>query len=116
IKAKYYKDMLPAKTRVFEKKSHNSQEAHEAILVTDSNRTPESIKQFLTNDEFKLYSLIYNRTIACQMKHATLNSTSVDLITENTKHSFRVTGTVILDAVLLKIYNVEKDEDEKDSD
>lgn len=116
IQAKYDKDMLPAKPRVFEKKSQNAQEAHEAIRVTAANRTPESIKQFLTNDEFKLYSLIYNRTIACQMKHATLNSTSVDLITENTKHKFRVTGTVIVDAGFLKIYNVEKDEDDKDSD
>ncbi|MFV9931286.1 MAG: type I DNA topoisomerase [Francisella endosymbiont of Hyalomma asiaticum] len=114
IQAKYGKDMLPAKPRVFEKKSQNAQEAHEAIRVTAANKTPESIKQFLTADEFKLYSLIYNRTIACQMKHATLNSTLIDLITKNAQHKFRVTGTVIVDAGFLKIYNVEKDEDDKD--
>ncbi|MDE4988468.1 DNA topoisomerase, partial [Francisella tularensis] len=55
IQAKYDKDMLPAKPRVFEKKSQNAQEAHEAIRVTAANSTPESIKQILTNDEFKLY-------------------------------------------------------------
>ncbi|ALB01931.1 DNA topoisomerase I [Francisella persica ATCC VR-331] len=114
IQAKYGKDMLPAKPRVFEKKSQNAQEAHEAIRVTSANKTPKSIKQFLTADEFKLYSLIYNRTIACQMKHATLNSTSVDLITKHAQHKFKVTGTVIVDAGFLKIYNVEKDEDDKD--
>ncbi|MFV9972354.1 MAG: type I DNA topoisomerase [Francisella endosymbiont of Hyalomma asiaticum] len=114
IQAKYGKDMLPAKPRVFEKKSQNAQEAHEAIRVTAANKTPESIKQCLTADEFKLYSLIYNRTIACQMKHATLNSKLVDLITKNAQHKFRVTGTVIVDAGFLKIYNVEKDEDDKD--
>ncbi|OEZ33628.1 DNA topoisomerase I [Francisella endosymbiont of Amblyomma maculatum] len=114
IQVKYGKDMLPAKPRVFEKKSQNAQEAHEAIRVTAANRTPESIKQFLTADDFKLYSLIYNRTIACQMKHATLNSTLVDLITKNAQHKFRVTGTVIVDKGFLKIYNVEKDEDDKD--
>jgi DNA topoisomerase-1 len=74
------------------------------------------LKNDLTADEFKLYSLIYNRTLACQMKHATLNSTSVDLITENALHRFRVTGTVIVDAGFLTLYNVEKDEDEQDSD
>ncbi|WP_395167439.1 type I DNA topoisomerase [Francisella salimarina] len=115
IESKFDKDMLPSKPRVFGKKSQNAQEAHEAIRVTSASRTPESMKPYLTTDEFKLYSLIYNRTIACQMKHATLNSTSVDLITENEKHKFRVTGTVIVDAGFLKIYNVEKDEDEKES-
>ncbi|QIV95592.1 DNA topoisomerase I [Allofrancisella inopinata] len=114
IESKYQKGMLPSKPRVFSKKSQNAQEAHEAIRVTAASRTPESIKQYLTQDEFKLYSLIYNRTIACQMKHATLNSTSVDLITENNKHKFRTTGTVIVDAGFLSLYNVEKDEDEQD--
>ncbi|QIV94970.1 type I DNA topoisomerase [Allofrancisella frigidaquae] len=114
IESKYQKGMLPSKPRVFSKKSQNAQEAHEAIRVTAASRTPESIKEHLTSDEFKLYSLIYNRTIACQMKHATLNSTSVDLITENSKHKFRTTGTVIVDAGFLSLYNVEKDEDDQD--
>ncbi|QLE79008.1 type I DNA topoisomerase [Francisella sp. Scap27] len=116
IESKYDKGMLPAKPRVFSKKSQNAQEAHEAIRVTAANRTPAEMKNYLTADEFKLYSLIWNRTIACQMKHATLNSTAVDLITENNKHKFRITGTVIVDAGFLSLYNVEKDEDEKDSD
>ncbi|MCL4122340.1 UNVERIFIED_CONTAM: hypothetical protein GTU68_009041 [Idotea baltica] len=116
IESKYDKGMLPAKPRVFSKKSQNAQEAHEAIRVTAANRTPAEMKNHLTADEFKLYSLIWNRTIACQMKHATLNSTAVDLITENNKHKFRITGTVIVDAGFLSLYNVEKDEDEKDSD
>ena len=116
IENKFEKDMLPAQPRVFTKKSQNAQEAHEAIRVTAADRTPESIKSILTSDEYRLYSLIYNRTIACQMKHATLNSTSVNLITENNKHSFRITGTVIVDAGFLKIYNVEKDEDDKEDD
>ena len=116
IESKYDKGMLPDKPRVFAKKSQNAQEAHEAIRVTAAARTPESLKKYLTADEFKLYSLIYNRTLACQMKHATINSTSVDLITENAKHKFRVTGTVIVDAGFLTLYNVEKDEDDKDGE
>ena len=116
IEKKYDKDMLPKKPRVFSKKSQNAQEAHEAIRVTSAARTPESVKDYISKDELRLYSLIYNRTIACQMKHATLNSTSVDLITENNKHRFKVTGTVITDPGFLAIYNVESDEDSKSSD
>ena len=116
IEQKYDKGMLPAKPRVFTKKSENAQEAHEAIRVTAAAREPDMIKQFLTADEYKLYSLIWKRTMACQMKHATLNNTAIDFVTENKKHKFRATGSVIVDAGFLSVYQAEKDEDEKETD
>ena len=116
IESKYGKDMLPTKPRIFTKKSQNAQEAHEAIRVTSVSRQPEDLKNFLSSDEFKLYSLIWKRTMACQMKHATLNNTAINFITENEKHKFRATGTTIADYGFLSIYQAEKDEDEQDND
>ncbi|APC96233.1 type I DNA topoisomerase [Francisella frigiditurris] len=116
IEQKYDSGMLPSSPRIFTKKAENAQEAHEAIRVTAAAREPEMIKQYLTADEYKLYTLIWKRTMACQMKHATLNSTSIDLTTENKKHKFKATGTVIVDAGFLSVYQAEKDEDEKDED
>ena len=76
IKAKYGEEYLGyVKTS---KKKDNVQDAHEGVRPTDINRTPESLKPYLTNDEYKLYDMIYNRALASLMKDAeTLNTTVI---------------------------------------
>jgi len=74
----YGKDNVPPEPRLFKTKSKNAQEAHEAIRPTTPRHLPANIKNYLTPGQFKLYDLIWKRTIACQMVHATLNLISVD--------------------------------------
>ncbi len=89
----------------------NIQDAHEAIRPTSAIRTPESIKRYLSKDEFHLYSLIYNRAIAYFMKPSIRNVTTV--ILENNASLFKATASVRIFDGYLKVYDVEEvDEDE----
>lgn len=90
------------------KNKDNVQDAHEAIRPTSINRTPESIKKHLTPEQYKLYSLIYYRTLASLMADAKVNATSVDL--ENNDYIFRATGQVYLFDGYLKAYKEEIEE------
>ena len=94
------------------KKTENVQDAHEGIRPTSIKRTPESIKQYLSNDEYKLYRLIYYRALASLMKSAnTLNTT---MILDNNNYQFKATGQIITFDGYLKVY---KDyEDTKDNE
>ena len=94
------------------KKTENVQDAHEAIRPSSINRTPESIKDYLTNDEYKLYSLIYFRALASLMAPSKVKSTSIVL--ENNNYKFKVNGQVTLFDGYLKVYkDYEKSEDNK---
>jgi len=77
VEKKYGKDYLPAKPRVYRGKS-SAQEAHEAIRPTDITRTPESLRGKLDGDQFRLYALIWRRTVACQMEAARFDETVVE--------------------------------------
>jgi len=79
ISRRFGKNNLPETIRVFKNKSKNAQEAHEAIRPTSVRHIPEEIKNHLAPDQFALYDLIWKRTMACQMIHATLNTVSIDL-------------------------------------
>jgi len=76
VQKKWGKDYLPAKAKVFAGKS-GAQDAHEAIRPTDISRAPESLRGHLGNDEFRLYALIWRRTVACQMEAARFDETVV---------------------------------------
>ena len=89
------------------KKTDNVQDAHEAIRPTSIERTPELIRKYLTPDEFKLYSLIYYRTLASLMADAKTNNTTIDL--ENRGYLFRATGKVYIFDGYLKVYKDYKD-------
>ena len=91
------------------KKTDNVQDAHEAIRPTSILRTPESIKKYLKPEEYKLYNLIYIRTLASLMADAKVEATSVDL--ENNGYIFRANGQVCVFDGYLKIY---KDYEESD--
>ena len=98
IKATYGEEYIG--TVKHTRKKENVQDAHEAIRPTSVNRTPESVKQYLTNDEYKLYRMIYYRALASLMKDAKTENTTVILDNEN--YQFKATGqTIIFDGYLL---------------
>ena len=93
------------------KKTENVQDAHEGIRPTDINRTPESIKKYLSDDEYKLYRMIYYRALASVMAPAKVEGTTV--ILNNNDYKFKATGQIIVFEGYLKVY---KDyEDTKDT-
>ena len=85
------------------KKTENVQDAHEAIRPTSIYREPGMIKEYLTNDEYKLYHLIYYRALASLMKDAMVEATLV--ILDNNNYKFKVNGQVVIFDGYLKIYN-----------
>ena len=93
------------------KKTENVQDAHEAIRPTSINRTPESVKTYLSADEFKLYSMIYKRALASLMKEAVQTQTIVTL--NNNDYKFKVTGSVIKFDGYLKVYGDYEDSEDK---
>lgn len=115
IKEKYGEENVPKEPRQFKTKSKNAQEAHEAIRPTLIKNLPEKIKANLTADQLKLYELIWKRTVACQMIHATLNQVSVDLSCGSKANIFRATGSSIAKPGFMAVYLEGKD-DSKESD
>ena len=84
------------------KKNDNVQDAHEGIRPTSVLRDPLKVKQYLSNDEFKLYSLIYKRTLASLMSDATVNQTVI--IFDNNDYKFKTTGQILIFDGYLKVY------------
>ncbi len=113
IAEKFGANNLPEMPREYKTKSKNAQEAHEAIRPTSARNEPFKIKQHLGDDEFRLYSLIWKRTIACQMIHATLDTVSVDLAC-GSDNTFRANGSTIRDPGFMRVYIEDKDEPKKD--
>lgn len=92
------------------KKTDNVQDAHEAIRPTSINRTPDTVKPYLSNDEYKLYRMIYYRALASLMKDAKTEATTV--ILDNNNYQFKTTGSILIFDGYLKIYH--EYEDNKD--
>lgn len=84
------------------KKTDNVQDAHEAIRPTSINRTPEAVKEYLSNDEYKLYRMIYYRALASLMKDAKTEATTA--ILENNNYQFKATGSILIFDGYLKAY------------
>ncbi len=99
---------LPDKPNTYTTKSKNAQEAHEAVRPTSALRTPTQVGKYLTDDERKLYELIWKRAVACQMIPATLNTVSVDL-SAGSEHVFRASGTTVVVPGFLAVYEEGKD-------
>jgi DNA topoisomerase-1 len=113
ITDQYGADQLPPEVRVYKTKAKNAQEAHEAVRPTGVERTPDSIKEYLNEDQLKLYRLIWRRTVACQMIHATIDMVAADLACGDSDDSalFRATGSSIANAGYLQVYDEDSDED-----
>ncbi len=89
--------------REFKTKSKNAQEAHEAIRPTSVTNIPDEIKQHLTDEQYKLYDLIWKRTLASQMIHATMDTVSADLSCSE-GNFFRASGSVVRDPGFMSVY------------
>ena len=110
IETEYGKEYVGAVKK--SKKTENVQDAHEAIRPSSILRSPEKIKNYLTNDEYKLYNLIYYRALASLMKEA--NQKVTTLILDNNNYKFKATGTVTTFDGYLKAYkDFEKSEDKE---
>ncbi|MBQ9772279.1 MAG: type I DNA topoisomerase [Lentisphaeria bacterium] len=109
IRFQYGDQYVPAKPNFFKSKS-TAQAAHEAIRPTDVNRTPESLKEYLDPKQYKLYKLIWQRFVACQMAPAEQLRTTVT--TEGSAKSlyeFRSTATVTTFPGFLRMYNIQEE-------
>jgi len=114
IVQRYGEDNLPKQPRTYKTKAKNAQEAHEAIRPTAAKHYPEQIKQFLKPEQLKLYTLIWRRTIACQMIHATLDTVAVDL-SAGEANNFRANGSTLVNPGFMAVYQ-EGIDDEKNAD
>lgn len=107
-------NFLPEKPRNYEQKNKkNVQDAHEAIRPTSMKYTPEFVKPFLEEAQYKLYELIWKRFIASQMEPAKLETTTVSIKAGN--YIFRASGTAVLFDGFLKIYDEETEESNDES-
>ncbi|MFH0790358.1 MAG: type I DNA topoisomerase [Candidatus Omnitrophota bacterium] len=105
------KDYLPGQPNVYKVKRH-AQEAHEAIRPTLISRGPETVKQFLSQEQYKLYELIYVRFLASQMTPARYLSTSVDILAE--KYLFTASGSKLIFDGFMAVYDRDKEDKVKD--
>jgi DNA topoisomerase-1 len=104
IEGGFGKEYLPASPRIYKTKAKNAQEAHEAIRPTNIDFEPKSIKAELSDEQYRLYDLIWKRTVACQMRSAELDVTSVDIASNDKYAIFRATGSVIVFDGFYKLY------------
>ncbi len=115
IKKDFGADYVPAAPREYISKSKNAQEAHEAIRPTDIALHPSRVGKMLSNDQARLYELIYKRALACQMQAAELDQTSVD-ITDGRGQTLRANGTVLAFDGFLKLYREDLDDPAQDAE
>ena len=116
IAERYGADSVPDAVPVFKNKTKNAQEAHEAVRPTLAKRLPAELKGLLTEDQFRLYELIWKRTVACQMIHATIDTVSVDLHAGDSPTGvFRASGSTIRIPGFMAVY-IEGRDDKKVAD
>lgn len=104
IQERYGKDYLPTAPNTYKTKSKNAQEAHEAIRPTSILRKPEELANFLTKEQYKLYELIWKRTLASQMIYALMNTVTIELACGGVQHIFRATGQTIAHPGFITLY------------
>jgi DNA topoisomerase I len=115
ISKRYGQDHLPESPRVYKTKSKNAQEAHEAIRPTSAARAPEDIHGKLTEEQRKLYELIWKRTIACQMEQAVFDTVTADLDAGHDS-GFRATGSVLVVPGFMAVYQEGQDDNISDDE
>ncbi|MGJ4802714.1 DNA topoisomerase I [Luteimonas sp. SDU82] len=106
---------VPDKPNVYQTKSKNAQEAHEAVRPTSALRTPAQVARYLSDDERRLYELVWKRAVASQMIPATLNTVTVDLAA-GAEHGFRASGTTVVVPGFLAVYEEGKDSKGKEDE
>jgi len=120
IVTRYGEENLPETAPQYTTKAKNAQEAHEAIRPTSAMRSPDELKRSLGADQFKLYELIWRRTIASQMTPAVFDTVRIDLAagkSPDAKIAFRATGSVLVKPGFMTVYQEGLDDtvqDERD--
>jgi DNA topoisomerase-1 len=120
ITDRYGADNLPEEPRRYTTKAKNAQEAHEAIRPTSASRAPEDLRRYLDPNQFKLYELIWKRTVASQMNPAVYDTVALDLVAGDATQgdiAFRATGSVLVSPGFIAVYHEGLDdvvEDEQD--
>lgn len=116
IAERYGAHNVPDAPRQFKTKSKNAQEAHEAIRPTSAARTPADFRPVLDDDQFKLYSLIWKRTMACQMVPAVFDTVAIEMTIggEESGHRMRANGSVLVEPGFIAVYQEGKDDAEDD--
>ena len=117
IASRYGAENVPDSPREFKTKAKNAQEAHEAIRPTSVERTPESLKGKLDKDQLKLYTLIWQRTMASQMVPAVFDTVMLELSAgpdSDDGHRFRANGSVLVEPGFMAVYHESKDDGSND--
>ena len=113
IRRRYGESFYPGKPRVFKTKG-DAQDAHEAIRPSNVELDPESIRDSLTPDQYKLYKLIWSRFVACQMADAILDTISADITSEG--HVFRASGHTVAFPGYTAVYEEGTDDEKAQSE
>lgn len=116
IKKYFGEAYLPKTAKIYKTKSKNAQEAHEAIRPSDVLNTPKKMETKLDSDAFKLYELIWKRTVACQMTAAVFDKVTIDSVSKDKKILLRATGQVVAFDGFLKLYQESKDDQGDDEE
>jgi DNA topoisomerase-1 len=109
----YGPEALAEEVRVYRTKSKNAQEAHEAIRPTSASIIPADIERRLEADQFKLYSLIWKRAVACQMAHALFDTVAVDILAGADgpqRHVLRANGSTLVKPGYIAVYQEGRDD------
>lgn len=116
IQAKYGNEFLPPHARAFNSRVKGAQEAHEAIRPTNMHLQPDTVRSYLSEEQYRLYRLIWERMVASQMANAIFTSTSVDIEAKaelsDTRYLFRATASVNIFPGFLVLYHETRDEEE----
>jgi len=109
IAERYGKENVPDEPRIYKTKAKNAQEAHEAIRPSSAARIPDEVKEHLSPEQFKLYDLIWKRTVASQMISATIDTLTIDM-NAGKDNIFRTTGSTVLDPGYMRVYQEGSDD------
>ncbi len=112
IERDYGKSYRPEQPRVYKSRAANAQEAHEAIRPTDLFRRPEDVAPYLDPDQLKLYTLIWKRTVACQMEVAVLDQVAADIAAADGRSVLRATGSTVAFDGFFRVYHEDRDDPE----
>ncbi len=110
ISANFAADYLPRAQPVYKSKTKNAQESHEAIRPTSIARTPESVREYLTTDQARLYEMIWKRTLACQMAPARFDTVSLDIRLGGDNTLFRASGQTLVFPGFIGVYMEDVDD------
>ncbi len=116
VKKHFEAEYLPKTPILYKTKSKSAQEAHEAIRPTDIGRSPKEMRQYLNDEQFKLYEMIWKRALACQMAPAKFDAVSVDLSIGSDANLFRASGQTLVFPGFIAVYMEGTDDEEEEAE